>query len=70
MTGLNELSGDLVFPVGAIIETTKCELNVCQVAFHGVEVKWAVWIHGFIVGGPAGAMRKRHCPLVVVASRA
>jgi len=70
MTGLNGFSGDLVFPVGAIIETTKCEFDVCQVAFHGVEVKWAFWIHGFIVGGLVGAMRKRHCPLAVVASPA
>ena len=70
MAGLNELAGDLVFPVGAIVETTKCEFDVRQIAFHGVEVKCAVWIHGLIVGGLEGAMRKRHCPLAVVASPA
>jgi hypothetical protein len=70
MTRLYGLSGDFVFPVGAIVETTKCEFDVCQVAFHGVEVKRAFWIHVFIVGGLAGAMRKRLFPLAVVASPA
>jgi len=70
MTGLNGLTGDLVFPVGAVIETTKGEFDVCQIAFHRVEVKWAFWVHGFIVGGPAGAGRKRHGVMAVVASPA
>lgn len=45
MTGLNGLSGDFVVPVGAVIEATQGEFDVCQITFHGVEVKWALWIH-------------------------
>ena len=45
MTGLYGLSGDFVVPVGAVIEATQGEFDVCQIAFHGVEVKWALWIH-------------------------
>ena len=70
MAGLNGLAGDFVVPVGAVVEATEGEFDVCQIAFHGVEVKWAFWIHGFIVGGLVGAMRKRYCPLPVVASPA
>lgn len=45
MTGLDGLAGDFVIPVGAIVEATQSEFDVCQIAFHGVEVKWAFWIH-------------------------
>ena len=45
MTGLNGLSGDFVVPVGAVVEATERELDICQIAFHGVEVERAFWIH-------------------------
>ncbi|MEY3656657.1 MAG: hypothetical protein RL114_1015 [Actinomycetota bacterium] len=45
VTGLNGLSGDFVVPVRAVVEAAKGEFDVCQIAFHGVEVKWAFWIH-------------------------
>ena len=68
MAGLDGLAGDFVVPVGAVVEATEGEFDVCQIAFHGVEVKWAFWIHELqrrrgSTGDAKEAVRDARCSL-------